>query len=122
MKRSVLLYVCDCGIHTCVSVYMCLYLYMYVCVSVSVCMYLCVHLCVHGVYVSLVYMCLFVCVSVHLCICVHLCVCVCVSVSVCAPFTHLTGLTEGTLVEVVSCDSSQMVPSVKCPCLCFCLF
>lgn len=78
MKRPVLLYVCDCGIHTCVSVYMCLYLYMYVCVSVSVCMYLCVHLCVHGVYVSLVYMCLFVYVSMHLCICVHLCVCECV--------------------------------------------
>ena len=62
----VFLYVCVC---------MCVYRCVCVCMGVSVCVYVCVYVCV----------CIYVCVCVCVCMCVYVCVCMCVCmcVSVC---------------------------------------
>jgi hypothetical protein len=66
-----------------VSVYLwvCVCMYACLCVALSVHLYICVHLCV--LCLSVVSLCVSMCISVYVCMCLCVCDCVCVSVSVC---------------------------------------
>ena len=79
---------------------------MYVCMCVCVCA--CVHTYIHTyMYVCIVYMCVCVCMYMHMCVCMYVCICLCTYICIfCFFFTVISPRFKLHLsVEKLKCDT-----------------
>ena len=63
-------------IHTCLRMYVFLYVYMHLCLCV--CVYVCMHVCLCVCVYACMFLCMCVCMYVCVYVCMHVCLCVCV--------------------------------------------